>query len=466
MLERSFGTMFFLKTPEKKEKLRVVYLRVTVDGIPKEISTKRKWDISRWSQKTERAIGNKEDAKSLNYFLESMLTRIGNFRTDLMNNNQTIDSQIIIDFIRGKTYSKAKILEEFDLHNSELLVLVNKGEYAMGTYERYQIARSHVSKFVKFKYQRDDLEFRELNFEFIKDYEFYLKTIRNCANNTTLKYIANFKTIVLRAIAKEIIFKDPFKMFKSKKTKCNKKPLSTSELKTLETKEFSSDRLSLIRDIFVFQCYTGLAYIDAYQLKKIDIKEGIDGSQWIMSSRQKSKSRTDIPLLPKAIEIMERYKNHSLCLQRGTVLPVKSNQKMNEYLKEIATLCGFSSTLNTHKARRTFGSTVTLKNGVPIHIVKEMMGHHSVKQTEEYAITEQESIGIEMQQLKVKLSNQNSNSAIVDPIQMLLSLQDEISEIKNNRIKSGEELTLNRLTNLSLELETIKSLIVQKMNGK
>jgi len=282
MLENSFGVIFFLKTPKKNEIQRTVYLRITVDGIPKEISTKRKWDVNRWNQKSERASGSKEDAKSLNYFLDSLSNRISDFRTDLINNDQTITAQKLIDFVRGKNVSKVKVLQEFQLHNDEMLALVKKQEYAYGTYERYTTARSHVAEFINYKYGREDIEFRELNYEFVKDYELYLKTVRNCSNNTALKYIANFKTIVLRAIAKDIIPKDPFKMFKSKKTKCNKKPLSSDELERLENKVFSSERLSVIRDIFVFQCYTGLAYIDAYQLRPDDIKNGIDGSLWII----------------------------------------------------------------------------------------------------------------------------------------------------------------------------------------
>ncbi|UIR57791.1 site-specific integrase [Sphingobacterium sp. SRCM116780] len=460
MIEKSFGVIFFLKTPEKKESLRVLYLRITVDGVPKDISTKRKWDITRWNQKTGRAVGNKEDAKSLNYYIESINTRISNYRTELINNNQTITSQRLIDFVKGNNISKIKVLKEFQEHNLEILALVKTKEYAMGTYERYKIARSHVAEFIKFKYKREDLEFRELNFEFIKDFEFYLKTVRECGNNTTLKYISNFKKIVLRAVAKEIIPKDPFKLFKGKKMKCNKQPLSTNELYRLENKVFSSERLSVIRDIFVFQCYTGLAYIDAYQLKPSDIKEGIDGSLWIMSRRQKSRSKTDIPLLPKAIEIMERYKDNPLCITRGAVLPVKSNQKMNEYLKEIATLCNLTSTLNTHKARRTFGSTVTLKNGVPIHIVKEMMGHHSVKQTEEYAITEQESIGIEMQQLKDKLAKNNNNQNNENPMHLLLKLEHEVAELRQQQMQNENELPQEELRAITKRLDSIKEMLL------
>ncbi|MNF77102.1 site-specific tyrosine recombinase XerC [compost metagenome] len=198
----------------------------------------------------------------------------------------------------------------------------------------------------------------------------------------------------------------------------------------LESHYFTTDRLNVVRDVFVFQCYTGLAYIDAYQLKKTDIKQGIDGNLWIMSERQKTNSSFNVPLLPQALKIVEKYKEHPLCIQRGTVLPVSSNQKMNEYLKEVAVLCGFPFTLNTHMARRTFGSTVTLNNNVPINVVKELLGHASVKQTEAYAITEQATIGREMSILNKKL-NKNGAKMSKPDIAILSRLEKEINAIKN-----------------------------------
>lgn len=435
MLENSYGLNFFLKSPKRKsEMFRYIYLRVTVDGIPKETSTKRKWDFTRWDQDAEKAVGSKEDARSLNFFLESLKTNISNYKTELINEGKTISAERIIDFVKGKNPSKSKVLAEFQEHNDEMFKLVPK-EYAKGTHTRFVTARSHVQEFILFKYKRDDLEFRELDYDFIKDYELYLKTIRNCANNTALKYISNFKKIVLRAIAKEIIQKDPFKLFKGKRTKIKKKPLTKVELMVLENKKFSTERLSTIRDVFVFQCYTGLAYIDAYQLKKTDIKEGDDGKLWIMSNRQKSKSNTDIPLLPKAMEIMERYRKHPVCITRGSVLPVKSNQKMNEYLKEIAMLCDIHSELNTHKARRTFASTITLNNGVPINVVKEMLGHHSVRQTEDYAITEQETVGREMLELEDRLSIKSSkNTGDNDLAQLFEKFEKDLTDLKRSQL--------------------------------
>ncbi|HAK27852.1 MAG TPA: recombinase, partial [Sphingobacterium sp.] len=156
-----------------------------------------------------------------------------------------------------------------------------------------------------------------------------------------------------------------------------------------------------------------------------EIKKGVDGELWIMSARQKTGTGTNIPLLPKAIQIIEKYRDNPECLKRGTVLPVTSNQKMNAYLKEIGDLCGISSTLNTHKARRTFGSTVTLNNDVPINVVKEMLGHRSIKQTEEYAMTEQRTIGREMSELKNKLASQHKDKA-EDDLALLNRLSKEV----------------------------------------
>lgn len=440
MLESSYGLTFFLKVPRKKNNIRYIYVRITVNGISKEASTKRKWDVTRWDQKAERAIGTKKDANTINFFLASIETKVNQYRNDLVYMERSITSQKIIDFILGRVAPKVKVLEEFLKHNDELLALVDKGEYAIGTHERFEISKKHVKDFLLFKYNLEDIEFRDLNYEFIKDYEFYLKTVKNCNNNTALKYITNFRKIVRRAIDKEIIKEDPFKKFMGKKTKTHKKPLTASELCKIESQNFSTPRLTLTRDVFIFQCYTGLAYIDAFQLKKEDIKIGIDGEYWIMSERQKTESETNIPLLPKALEIIEKYKDHPLCISRGSVLPVKSNQKMNEYLKEIADLCGIASVLNTHKARRTFGSTVTLANDVPIHIVKEMLGHRSVQQTEEYAITEQQTVGRQMMELRNKLDRK----AAFDPVNGLLileRLEKEILDIKEKIALSGYKTT-------------------------
>lgn len=428
MLETSFGLSFYMKTASKKTNIRYIYLRITVDGIRKETSTKRTWDIQRWDPKTERATGNKEDARTLNHFLDAMVTRINQYKMDLMYTEKTISAQRILDFVLGRVTSKAMLLEEFKKHNDEIFALVGK-DYALATYKRYETARFRVTEFVNDKYHVNDIELRDLDFEFIHGYELYLKTIRNCVNNSALKYILCLKRVISRAIDKNILAQDPFRAFKMKRTKTLKKPLTSRELLALEQVKLITPRLEVIRDIFIFQCYTGLAYIDAYQLRKKDIKIGIDGETWIISERQKTGNATNIPLLPKALELIEKYKNHPVCLSRNSVLPVVSNQKMNAYLKEIADICGLDCELNTHKARRTFGSTVTLNNDVPMHVVKEMLGHQSIRQTEEYAITEELTVGREMKELKNRL-DKNERTITQQELATLERLEKEIKQLR------------------------------------
>jgi site-specific recombinase XerD len=403
MLEKSFGLCFFLKPSAMESNSRYLYLRVSVDGIRKEISTKRKWDPKRWDSKSERAIGAKEDAHILNLFLDSMVMKINQFKMDLMYTEKTITSQRIVHFLLGRVVSKALLLEEFQNHNDEMRALV-PADYALATYKRYHYTREHVKNYIAHKYSSEDIELRDLDYDFISGLDFYLKTVRNCNNNSTLKYISCLMKIIFRAVDKNIIPTDPFKAFKRKKTKTIKNPLTLKELIALENQAFSTQRLSTIRDIFVFQCYTSLTYVDVYNLRRTDIGIGVEGKYWILSARQKTGNETNIPLLPKALELTEKYKDHPVCVQRCSVPPVSSNQKMNEYLKEIATLCGLERELNTHLARHTFATTITLTNGVPIETVLKMLGHSSIRTTQVYAKVIEQKIGEDMNRLNERLS--------------------------------------------------------------
>lgn len=292
------------------------------------------------------------------------------------------------------------------------------------------------------KYNVEDLEFRKLNFQFINDYYNWLIIVRNCNNNPALKYISNFKNIINISIHKGILTENPFRRFKKKRVRIKKKPLTAYQLGVIQGLEIAIPRLDLARDVFIFQCHTGLAYADVYLLKKKDIITGIDGELWISSRRKKTKAETDIPLLPVALGIIDKHKDDPTCLKRQSVLPVLSNQKMNSYLKEIATLVALKSSaclnleLNTHKGRRTFASTVALKNGVPIDVVRDLLGHESFTQTEEYAITEQETIGQQMQVLKTKLSGNESETAA----QTMEEMAKEIKMLKECLFLLDEKL--------------------------
>jgi integrase len=178
--------------------------------------------------------------------------------------------------------------------------------------------------------------------------------------------------------------------------------LSENELQAIHAKQFSSYRINQVKDIFLFCCYTGLAYIDIKQLTPAEITIGIDGEKWIYTSRQKTDTLTHIPLLPPALEILEKYKNDPSCNNKNVLLPVMSNQKMNSYLKEIGDVCGIQKNLTFHMARHTFATTITLSNNVPIETVSKMLGHRSLKQTQHYAKILDKKVSFDMNLLRNK----------------------------------------------------------------
>jgi site-specific recombinase XerD len=403
MIEKSFGLLFFLKqSKNQKSESRYVFLRITVNGKFKEISTKKQWEISRWSSNSGRALGKKEDSRTLNAYLESLSAQVYFAKQKLNEGKKEITAEAIKDFLLGKVEPKKMILEIFQRHNDQMAALVGR-EFAPATLTRYKTCLKHTRGFIETKCGKSDMELDNLNFEFISEFSFWLKTVRGCGQNATVKYLTNFKKIVINCVNNGWIPRDPFAGFKLSKKDIERDVLYKEEIQAIADKQFDIERLAQVRDIFLFSCYTGLAYIDVKQLKRSNLLPGIDSEPWIMTIRQKNDSSTRIPLLPKALEIADFYEKHPSCLASGSVLPVLSNQKMNAYLKEIADLCGIKKKLTFHVARHTFATTVTLTNGVPLETVSKMLGHKSLKQTQHYAKIVDLKISEDMKVLKTKL---------------------------------------------------------------
>jgi len=201
------------------------------------------------------------------------------------------------------------------------------------------------------------------------------------------------------------IDRDPFTEFKTTYQDPNRAPyLTQQEIDAIEAKEIKIERLRVVRDIFLFMCYTGLSYSDLAKLTQEDISTGIDGGKWIIGERNKTGNRFSIPLLPKALRILEKYADHPECAVKETILPMRSNQKLNSYLTEIADICGIQKNLTCHIARHTFATTVTLTNGVPIETVSKMLGHKNLQTTQIYSKVIDKKISVDMASLKVKLA--------------------------------------------------------------
>jgi hypothetical protein len=297
-MSKRFSVVFRLKTPKSYVSgPKPIYLRITVDGSRVELSTQRDCEPDKWNAPANRAKGNKEDAKALNAFLESMKQKVHEAHRTLMDKGQTITPEKIKNQLFGNPERPKMILEVFQEHNDELAKLVGS-EYAPLTLKRYRTALGHVRKFIKWKYRQSDRQISELDFEFIRSYEFYLKGIRQCAHNSTVKYLSNFKKVVLLCVKRAWLQRDPFYGFKLAPREIIRESLNQEELDSIISKKFSVERIKIVKDIFLFSCYTGLAYVDVHHLKRSEISTGIDGGKWIIIKRQKTETSARIPLLP------------------------------------------------------------------------------------------------------------------------------------------------------------------------
>ncbi|RTZ01345.1 site-specific integrase [Flavobacterium sp. RSP49] len=388
-----------------------IYVRLTVDGNRMEFSTKKFIDSAKWSPEMSKIKGNTENARSLNEYLDLLKSKIFDIQMELIHRNEPLTIEVFKNRLLGVQERERMLIPIFEEHNRKVEELLGL-EYAPGTLERYKTSLKHTKNFLQWKYNLSDIEINKIDHSFVTEYEFYLRSVRKCANNTAVKYIKNFKKIIKICISNGWLDKDPFANYKSKIREVERDYLTQEEVQDIYSKVFVTERLNLVKDIFVFSCFTGLAYIDVKNLTVSNISIGIDGGKWIFTHRQKTETASRIPLLPIPEELILKYANHPQCINEDKLLPILSNQKMNSYLKEIADVCGIKKDLTFHIARHTFATTVTLTNGVPIESVSKMLGHKSLRTTQHYAKILDKKVSEDMMILRNKMSNRNNDEII------------------------------------------------------
>lgn len=402
----TFSILVFIHRGKKNKNDECpIYCRLTIQGKSREFSTQI-WTVDKkWNSAASKIIGNNESAKTANNTIESIKTNLYNIRAKLQEQGKLITPEIVVNIHLGKTGRKHSLMEIHKYHNEQHIKPLIGKDYSAGTYERYKTSLGHTKRFLKYQYSVDDIPLSELNLAFATNYEFYLKTERECAHNSAIKYIKNLKAVINFAIRKGWLEVNPLNCFVARLEKVDKGYLTELELQRVETKKFHSERINEIRDAFVFCCYTGLSYSDVYKLNKDNIHIGINGRKHISINRTKTDILAKIPLLDKALEIIDKYSDHPECIYNGRLLPIKSNQKHNEYLKEIAEICEIDKNLTTHIARHTF-ATLMLTKKVSMESVSSMLGHTSLKTTQIYAKIVAEKINTEMDLANDLLKNE------------------------------------------------------------
>lgn len=378
-----------------------IYTRITINGKRIELSTNRFVEISRWSTEAGKIKGSSEEARSINNHLDLLKSQIRDAEMQLIHKKVPITTETIKSKLLGVDERARMLVPIFQDHNNKIKELIGR-EYAPGTLERYTTSLKHTIEFMQWKYNISDIDITKIDHAFITDYEFWLRSVRNCANNTAVKYIKNFNKIIKICLANDWLDRNPFANYKSKVKEVERVFLTEDEIQALMNKEFKTERLTLVRDIFLFSCFTGLAYIDVKNLTESHISIGIDGEKWIFTHRQKTESASKIPILPITQMIIDKYKNHPECINKDKLLPILTNQKMNAYLKEIADICEIEKDLTFHIARHTFATTVTLTNGVPIESVSKMLGHKNLRTTQHYAKVLDRKVSEDMEVLRNK----------------------------------------------------------------
>ena len=361
-----------------------ICMRITVNKRVAEVMIKRSIPVDLWNQKKECSKGKDRVATELNHYINTVRAKVLQIHRELEIDNKPITADIIKDCFYGRDKVQRSLLEVYAEHNEKCRALIGK-EYTESTVTKYDTSINRLKEYIRSCYHRDDIMLAELDGQFIRDFDFWLKTDKHCQNNSALKHLKNLKKVVRIALANDWIKKDPFYGIHFKQEEVNVEFLSREELDILMNKEFAIKRLEQVRDIFVFCCFTALAFVDVQQLSREHLIKDNNGAFWIRKARQKTNQMCNIPVLSIPQRILRKYQDNAECIKKGVLLPVISNQRMNAYLKEIADLCGITKRLTTHVARHTAATVVFLANDVSMENVSKILGHSNIRMTQHYA---------------------------------------------------------------------------------
>ena len=406
MKRDSFRVLFFLKkTKLLKNGEASVCMRITVNGTRVENNIRKSIDPALWSQAKETARGKSRRACDLNTYIEEARIKLYQIFCELEQQNRSVTAHLLQKLFFGQEQPEEvrTLLGTMQEHNDQCRALVGT-DYALITVRRYESCRRYLAELVRQRYGKEDLPLTEVNGELVRAFAFYLKTEKGCQQNTVIRYMKCLKKITNLARANDWMAKDAFLGIRFHEKEVVREFLTMDELQTIYRKEFPLERLTLVRDIFIFAAFTGLAFIDVQQLAPEHIVRDNNGNLWIRKPRQKTKNMCNIPLLDIPQEILRKYADHPTCRKKGVLLPVPCNQKMNSYLKEIADICMIRKNLTTHCARHSYATSVCLANGVSLENVAKMLGHSNIKMTQHYARVLDSSILRDMMQVERAIS--------------------------------------------------------------
>ncbi len=404
----SFSINFFIKKDKASKGNAPIYARITVNRKFVDISLKRRVKMNAWEQDKQRVNGSCQDANEIREKIRTTRNEINLAYDELKYNKELITAASIKAKIEGIDEEQTTLLWLINYHNTEIKKLLEAG-----TMKNYYSTERYIKEFLLKKKKRRDIYLSQLDYKFVVDFEIYLrqrqpdKGQRPCTNNTVMKHIERLRKMINIALKNEWLIKDPFLRFERKIINKDRQALEIDELERVKALNLGKDGHRIVRDIFVFSCYTGLSFADMCLLSEEHLVNDIEGENWIEMIRHKtanfSEKKFFVLLLSEALELIKKYRNHPMAAYTETIFPLFSNQTTNRYLKIISKLAGLDKQLTFHIARHTFATTITLENGVPMESVSRMLGHTSIRTTQIYSKVKKKKIGNDMKVLRERL---------------------------------------------------------------
>jgi integrase len=406
-MESNVKVTFWLNSAKKNARNLVpIYIRVWYDYAHFTKSTGIMIRVQDWDKKVMHVKGATQEVFTTNTQLDSIKVKVLQIVNQLSVLGKPFNINTIKKMLDGNETNQITLMRVCAEQIAEMQKLRGK-DYAPTTITKYKNTVLRLKEFLKYKFKRSDIFLYELNYYFISEFEAFLKHKFDNSTTTCYKHYQRLTRMIHQAMHKGYLDKYPFENYKIRMPKKKIEYLTQEEIDRIESKVFIVERLSTIRDIFVFCCYTGLAYAEVESLTPQNITTGMDGDLWLNVHRKKTHKDYQVPLLQKPLDILEKYKSHPVCIKRGKCLPVPSNVKYNAYLKEIGDMAGIPSDkpLVTHLARKTFACTIGLANGMNIGVLSKILGHASIQVTlDSYATVIDELMLRNVRELKAKLS--------------------------------------------------------------
>ncbi len=360
-------------------------IKLRIAGLDKQInhSTRICIPIADWDSKKIQVKPRHEQAYILNKQISDLRSKVIDFIETRTKNNELISADLLKAHLYGESKETKGLLDMIQYY-----IDTNRGRLSPGTVKQYESIHSKITKYLTKELLVPDYPLDKLNYRFLNDYRIYLEA--KCVNgpNTIDRDVKRLKAVIHLAQKLEIIKEDPFKNFKSQTVVTHRSTLNVHEIAIIEELTIQNETMGLVRDAFLFMCYTGLAYSDLKNLTNSQIFQSIGSKRIIKLQRHKTDEHCMVPLMEKAEALISKYKDHHSKPTSEIVFPVISNQKMNQYLKLIMQLAGINKVITCHVARHSF-ATNSLEFNIPIETVSRMLGHTNIKTTQIYAkITE------------------------------------------------------------------------------